>query len=61
MYCGTANGDILPPYVIYKATLMYNTWMEQGPRGTRYNRTKSGWMDVATFENWFETTEGNYW
>ena len=55
MFCATASGDVLPPYVIYKASLMYSTWTEGGPRGTRYNRTKSGWMDATTFEDWFET------
>lgn len=25
------------------------------PEGARYNRTKQGWMDGATFEDWFST------
>nr|CAH7735048.1 unnamed protein product [Callosobruchus chinensis] len=28
---------------------------ENGPEGARYNRTKQGWIDGATFEDWFST------
>jgi len=27
-----------------------------GPPNTRYNRSKSGWIDTNIFQNWFETT-----
>lgn len=53
MMCGNANGDCLPPYVIFKAENVYSTWKEGGPRGTRYNRTKSGWIDHIVFQDWF--------
>lgn len=48
----TASGTLLPPYVIYKAEHLYDTWTERGPKGTRYNRTKSGWLDAKVFEDW---------
>ncbi|CAF4954788.1 unnamed protein product [Pieris macdunnoughi] len=38
---GTAAGELLPPYVIYKANNIYDTWTTGGPKGTRYNRTAS--------------------
>ncbi|KAJ8917911.1 hypothetical protein NQ315_002604 [Exocentrus adspersus] len=41
----TADGVLLPPYIIYKAEHLYDSWTERGPKGARYNRTKSGWMD----------------
>lgn len=53
MFCGSAAGVALPPYIIYKAEHLWSTWTENGPRGARYNRTKHGWMDGATFEEWF--------
>jgi len=53
MYAGTADGTMLPPYVVYKATNMYDTWTTGGPSGTRYNRSKSGWFDMHCFSDWF--------
>lgn len=53
MICGNAAGDILPPYVNYKAEHMWDTWTEGGPDNARYNRSKTGWFDTSTFEDWF--------
>lgn len=55
MYAGSAAGDILPVYVVYKATNMYDTWTQGGPPLARYNRTVSGWFDGDTFEDWINT------
>lgn len=55
MFSGSGSGFILPPYVVYKSKDMYNTWIENGPRGTRYNRSKSGWFDSNCFEDWLKT------
>lgn len=54
MLCGNAAGDILPLYVVYKATRLWDTWTEQGPPQCRYNVTQSGWFDVTVFEDWFK-------
>jgi len=68
MICGSADGTLLPPYVIYKSEHLYNTWREGGvygypccsksccSQGCRFNRTSHGWMDAVTFEEWFSTT-----
>ncbi|XP_050300148.1 uncharacterized protein LOC126738753 [Anthonomus grandis grandis] len=53
MMCGNAAGELCPPYVNYKAEKMWDTWTEGGPAGTRYNRSKSGWFDGSSFEDWF--------
>ncbi|XP_065653013.1 uncharacterized protein LOC136080324 [Hydra vulgaris] len=53
MYCGNADGHILSPYIVYKADSMWTTWTENGPKGPRYNRSKSGWFD-SCFTDWFE-------
>lgn len=55
MFAGTAEGEILPPYVVYKSTHLWNSWCDGGPKGTRYSRTRSGWMDSEHFEEWFNS------
>lgn len=54
MFCGNAVGEIMPPYVVYKAENLWTSWVNGGPKGTRFNRTTSGWFDQRTFEDWFE-------
>lgn len=53
MVCGSANGDLLPPMVVYKAQHLYENWSKGGPAGTIYQVTPSGWFDMNTFEQWF--------
>ena len=48
-----ADGKPIPIYVVYKAKHMWDSWVDGGPDGTRYNRTKSGWFDGVTFQDWF--------
>jgi hypothetical protein len=56
MMCGSASDELLPPYVVYKASHVWNTWTTGGPPGTRYNATSSGWFDEAMFTDWFKLT-----
>ncbi|KAJ8970767.1 hypothetical protein NQ314_001037 [Rhamnusium bicolor] len=53
MFAVTAEGKMLPPYIVFKADNLWSTWTEHGPEGARYNRTKSGWFDKNIFEDWF--------
>lgn len=53
MYAGTADGQLLREYTVYKADHMWDSWTQGGPDGARYNRSKSGWFDSACFEDWF--------
>lgn len=55
MFSAAGDGTILPPYVVYKAVHLYDSWTQNGPKFTRYNRTKSGWFDGACFEDWVRT------
>ena len=55
MMCGSAAGEILPPFVVYKANQLWNTCMEGGPKKCRYQSTKSGWFDAVTFNEWFQS------
>ncbi|KAG5890584.1 hypothetical protein JTB14_012668 [Gonioctena quinquepunctata] len=48
------SGQLSKPYVVYKATHLYPTWVENGAEGTVYNRSKSGCFDGKIFENWFQ-------
>lgn len=56
MIAGSADGVLLPPYVCYKASNLYDTWTEGGIHGMRYNRTSSGWFTTNIFEDWFLKT-----
>lgn len=53
MFCGAADGTLLPVYVVYKATHLYNEWVQGGPPGAFYNRSKNGWFNSELFEDWF--------
>ena len=55
MMAATADGALLPPYVVYKAQHLYDTWTKHGPPGARFNRTASGWFDAVVFEDWIKT------
>lgn len=46
MVCGNANGDLLPPMVVYKALNLYENWMEGGPPGSKYANSPSGWVYI---------------
>ena len=54
MFAGSAAGDILPPYVVYKGQRLEARWTEGGPHMCRYNVSKSGWFDSSTFLDWFK-------
>ena len=54
MFCGSASGVVLPPYVVYCADNLWNTWTEGGPVKAHYNRSSSGWFDACIFTDWFE-------
>ena len=42
MFCGNAEGEVVPPYVAYKSVHICSQWVTAGPPGTRYNRPKGG-------------------
>lgn len=55
MFAAAGDGKMLPCYVVYKAKNVYSTWVEGGPKYTRYNATISGWFDNMTFTDWLKT------
>eukprot|EP00116_Pleurobrachia_bachei_P003132 sb/3463394/ len=54
LFACSAAGEFLPPYVVYKSKHLHSTWVENGPPGTMYNCSDSGWMEMDTFAEWFE-------
>lgn len=51
--CGSAFGERLPPYVVYKGKNLMSNHTQGGPPGTRYSMSDSGWMETANFHEWF--------
>ena len=39
MLAGSAAGEVLPLYVVYKSEHLWDIWKEGGPQKTRYNRS----------------------
>lgn len=56
MMCGNAIGEMLPPYIVYKAKGLWEPWTQNGPKNCRYNTSLSGWFDANIFQDWFEKT-----
>ncbi|KAH9643133.1 hypothetical protein HF086_010585 [Spodoptera exigua] len=52
MIAANAEGELLAPYVVYKSTYLNDTWIQNGPKGTCYNRSQSGWFDGEIFSDW---------
>ena len=50
----SASGTRLPPYVVYKAKHLYDTWTKGGPAGALFNKSPSGWMEQPHFLEWFK-------
>lgn len=55
MFAAAADGTILPPFVVYRAKHMYETWKIGGPIGARFSSTPSGWFDINCFMDWIVT------
>ena len=53
LFCISASGTYMPPYIIYKSKFLWNTWTRGGPAGTCYGFSDSGWMFDVNFETWF--------
>lgn len=54
LFCVSASGWYLPPFIVYKGLHLYQSWTQGGPPGTCYATTKSGWMEDTVFESWFK-------
>ena len=45
--------SLYPPMVVYKAENLWSGWTEQGPPGSVYTTTTSGWFNKEKFLVWF--------
>ena len=52
--CGSASGERLPPYIVYKGKNLWTSWTKGGPAGTLYTVSDSGWMERPNFLEWFK-------
>ena len=52
--CGSASGDRLPPYILYKGKHLYDRWCQSGPVGALYGVNSNGWMEQSNFLSWFQ-------
>ena len=52
--CCSANGERLPPYIVYKGKNLYSSWTKDGAAGASYSTSESGWMGKENFLSWFE-------
>ena len=59
MFAGSADGVMLPPYVVYKSTNKTGTvnpkWMEGcQPPHAYYDTAEKGWFKMKQFDRWFQ-------
>jgi len=59
--CGSAIGERLPPYIIYKGKHLMGNHTRGGPPGTCYSMSDSGWMESANFHEWFYRLSEEHW
>ena len=51
---GSASGELLPPFILYKGKNLYQRWTSNGLAGACYGISESGWMDGINFLSWFK-------
>ena len=54
MFCASASGYLLPPYIVYQGKNLYDDWCVGGVKDSVYASTFSGWFDSWTFADWFK-------
>ena len=53
--CCSANGDLLPPYVVFTGQRLQYNCTSGGLLGTRYSVSANGWMTGPTFMDWMKS------
>ncbi|CAF3851980.1 unnamed protein product, partial [Rotaria sp. Silwood1] len=54
LFCGSATGALLPPFIIYKGQRLYEEWCIGGPQNAAYGNSENGWMNQNLFYQWFQ-------
>ena len=52
--CGSATGQILPPFIIFAAKKLNHLWMKDEVIGSRYRVSDKGWVDQGLFYSWLK-------
>ena len=52
--CGSATGQILPPFIIFAAKQINPQWCTDEVSGTRYAISDNGWIDQELFHFWLD-------
>ena len=52
LFCINAAGQYLPPFTVYKAKDVWDTWTYDGVEGASYGAIDNGWMTAKIFESW---------
>ena len=52
--CGSATGNVLPPFIIYAAKKLNYLWMRDEVSGSRYGVSDKGWVDQRLFYSWLK-------
>lgn len=50
IFCGIAEGERIPPVVVYKSVNCYDNWSKGGSDGTVDKSSKSGWFDMVIWD-----------
>ena len=53
LFCASASGVYMPPFVVYKAKNLHVDWAKGGPKDACYSTSDSGYMHDINFEQWF--------
>jgi hypothetical protein len=56
LVCCSANGEFLPPHVVYKGQRGVRSNWTLGFDNCTYGVTPSGWMEGPQFTEWFKTS-----
>ena len=51
--CVSADGKLVPPYVIYTGKYLMANCTNGGPIGSRYGVSPNGWMTTSAYIDWF--------
>ncbi|CAF1473829.1 unnamed protein product [Rotaria magnacalcarata] len=53
LVCTSANGKILPPYIIFQGAHLWSSWISKNCfPGTRFNASLYGWVEEHIFFDW---------
>ena len=52
--CGSATGQVLPPFIIFAAKQLNHSWTLNEVSGSRYGVSDKGWVDQELFYYWLK-------